>query len=202
MSRPRWLGLLICLVAAPAFADDDDDDERASSEFGVTPWFHFGPVWSTFAGDPVKDTVRSGMGLEANLQALVVLPGKRVGLGVVGGYLGLGGRIGEDKDTFRDLTGFQVMPIVMVSLFEVLSLYAKGGYAGGWVNSAEPLFDAVRFGGGLVAVILRLHASDLALCLDVMHTRLVGAPEGTALLETGFTSAMLGVSFTFDADNL
>jgi hypothetical protein len=189
--------LTLALFAHPAWADDDDDDDDEDGiSFGVTPWFHMGPSWTTWGGDAVKGTVRNGLTVELTGQALVVLPGQRFGVGAVAGYFGTGGRIPETDDEVS-FTGFQVMPLVMISLVDQLSIHLKGGYLVGAVNDAETGAGAVRFGGGLTFVFLRMHAGDLALSADVTHTRVLAVEVGP-LPQFAATSGQLGLSVAFD----
>jgi hypothetical protein len=196
--------IILTLFAGVASADEDDDDDDGkgggpSVSFGVTPWFHMGPAWTTWAGDPAG-TVRRGVSIELTGQALMVLPGQRIGLGVAAGYLGVGGNLTDGTGEQVNLTGFQAMPLVMISLLSRLSIHLKGGYVFGAANDTEIGAGAVRFGGGLTVVILRIYSSDVALSADVMHTRIVTADPGTPVLGFASTSGQLGISVAFNPD--
>lgn len=201
MTRALVLALLT-LFAQNARADDDDDDgggddDGTSISFGVTPWFHLGPAWTTWGGDP-KDTVRRGFSVEATGQFLMVLPGQRLGVGLTAGYLGVGGKLTDGTGDEVNFTGVQVMPLVMIALLDRLSIHLKGGYVFGAANDTEVGAGAVRFGGGLTVVIVRMFSADLALSADVMHTRIVAVDEGTPMLNFASTSGQLGVSVAFN----
>lgn len=189
---------LLMFVAAPALADDDEEERRGGEwSFGLTPWLHMGPSWVTSGRDAAPDTVRQGVTVEFTGQALTVLPGELFGVGVVAGYFGTSGRLGESDDRVR-FTGFQLLGLFMIGLLDRLSLHAKGGYVFGSVDSSEVGAGAVRFGGGLTVVFARFAAGDFAASVDVTHTRLMAVDEGTTLVPFGATSAQLGFSFTFD----
>jgi hypothetical protein len=193
---------ILTLFAGVASADEDDDDDDGDGpavSFGITPWFHMGPAWTTWTGDPAG-TVRRGVSIELTGQGLIVLPGQRIGLGVAAGYLGVGGNLTDGTGAQVNLTGVQVMPLAMISLFSRLSIHLKGGYVFGSANNTEVGAGAVRFGGGLTVVILRIYSSDVALSADVMHTRIVTAEAGTPVLGFASTSGQLGISVAFNPD--
>ncbi len=201
MTRALVLTLLT-LFAQNARADDDDDDDDgdddgASISFGVTPWFHLGTAWTTWGGDP-KDTVRRGLSVEVTGQFLMVLPGQRLGVGLAAGYLSVSGELTRGTGDVVSFAGAQVMPLLMLALLDRLSLHLKGGYVFGAANDTEVGAGAVRFGGGLTVVFVRMFSADLALSADVMHTRIVAVDKGTPMLNFASTSGQLGLSVAFN----
>lgn len=163
----------------------------------MTPWFHLGTAWTTWGGDP-KDTVRRGLSVEVTGQFLMVLPGQRLGVGLAAGYLSVSGELTKGTGDVVSFAGAQVMPLLMLALLDRLSLHLKGGYVFGAANDTEVGAGAVRFGGGLTVVFVRMFSADLALSADVMHTRIVAVDKGTPMLNFASTSGQLGLSVAFN----
>ena len=63
-------------------------------------------------------------------------------------------------------------------------------------RTPAPAAGALRFGGGLTAVIVRLHALDIALSADVTHVRVVASAGGVPAFAS--TSVQGGLSLAFD----
>ena len=189
--RATALGLCLALCASGVARADDDD---ADFGFGLTPWFHMGPSWSVSGRDLPTADARTGVTIELNAQALFVFG--PVGVGVTAGYFGTGGRVGETDDRV-ELTGFQVMPLLMFAPFERFALHAKAGYVFGAMNGSEVPAGALRFGGGLTVVIIRFAGGDIALSAEVTHTRLMAVESGPleAFHATGGT-----LGFTMSVD--
>lgn len=195
----RALGLaffVLSLSASAAEREKPDYDDGSGFGFGVTPWFHMGPSWVSTQENPTPEQVRHGLTVEATLQALLAYG--RVGVGVIAGYFGSGGRL-EGATAGVKLAGLQLLPFVMVNVVERVSLYAKGGILLlGAVNDVDVPVSAARFGGGVNVVAARLPASDIAVSLDVTQTWLTAAQASAPLTTLSITSGQLGISVAFD----
>lgn len=193
----RTLCLLMALLSTPVLADDEDEEDTVG--FGITPWFHAGFSWVNYGEDP-EGAERTGRSIEFNVQPLLVFPGAVFGVGLSTGYIGTGGSTAADPKAHVDLIGFQVLPLLMFNVADLFSFHAKAGYVFADFNSADIPAGAVRFGGGITAVIFSIFSAQLALALDVMHTRLIAIEGATTVPDYSVTALQLGITVSYNIE--
>jgi len=204
--RTLATGLLAFAFAISEARADDADDKSNKSAFalGFIPGIRAGGVWAGVSDAKGATAGQSGWGLELDGTALVVFPGDIFAIGLTAGFTDAylksdNGAKGGDLS----YSGLNLSPALMVGLGR-FGLAARVGYMVTWLQpgTASVTADSIRFGGSASFVFLRNYGGDVAVTVDVFRTQASSVDFGTYKGDFGATTAMLGFTFSFDANAL
>ncbi len=183
-----WLLAALCCTA-PASAKSSS---KSDASWGVFPALRWG---LTFPG---SEGTRGWL-LEGAAEGLYLFPGDRLGVALGLGYVlnQVGPVAGARTGTGVELDGWTVTPKVVFGLAPSLWVEGFAGLLLGDLGSVGELAPVSatgwRAGGGLVWNMVHLGSSDVALHLELMHTRASAA----TMPDYAATSVSLCFTFSF-----